>query len=187
MTATVRLVSGPDIACNRAGDSLSLWSEDHPGWLVLSCLGCIAYPTPSSLVLPRWRHAPLQLSLCPLPSRDTPPTPPTRWPRFFCTSISSTPLHLTHLQNCGRTPPSPWKAGTACCKAQGKQYIPDVSFNERINGTLLIGILFTIPWPSKRHETVYLGKLSWLYLKEIGWMLVLPWAEIQVFRFPLQG
>ena len=43
-TATVRLVPGPGIACDQACDSLSLWSEDQPGWLVLSCLGCISNP-----------------------------------------------------------------------------------------------------------------------------------------------
>ena len=43
-SALVRLESGPGRACSQAADSLSLWSQDHTGRLVRSCLGCISNP-----------------------------------------------------------------------------------------------------------------------------------------------
>ena len=84
MTATVRLVSGPDIACNRAGDSLSLWSEDHPGWLVLSCLGCISNPFLTSFALVTSRSS----ATFPLPS------PITRYTSNTSNSLAKVLLHL---------------------------------------------------------------------------------------------
>ena len=86
-SALVRLVSGPGRACSQAADSLPLWSQDHTGRLVRSCLGCISNPFLTNFAQVTSRSSatfPLVL-----PSRDTPPTSPTRWPRFSCMSISS--------------------------------------------------------------------------------------------------